>query len=84
MRPGAEQKELQIPREFFVEKEGVPFFQQLSQYFRERFSADRLFIDSILNDTKPEPSFYDGLKAQQVMDAAMESAKSGEGVTLVD
>lgn len=36
--------------------------------------SDRLFVDAIVDDLPVSPSFLDGLKAQQVIDAAIASA----------
>ncbi len=47
-----------------------------------QFRGDYLFIDSILEDRPISPSFYDGLKAQEVIDAAKESHKTGRWVSL--
>jgi predicted dehydrogenase len=41
-----------------------------------------LFIDAILEDRPAAPSFYDGLKAQEVIDAAIESHERGIWVPL--
>ncbi|MBN1875534.1 MAG: Gfo/Idh/MocA family oxidoreductase [Anaerolineae bacterium] len=41
--------------------------------FTTQSIGDRLFIDSILEDRPAVPSFYDGFKVQQVIDAAIES-----------
>ncbi len=46
--------------------------------------GDRLFIDSILADKPIQPSFYDGFKAQEVIDAALKSHETGQWVTLPD
>ncbi|MBE0698599.1 MAG: Gfo/Idh/MocA family oxidoreductase [Anaerolineaceae bacterium] len=42
--------------------------------------GERLFIDSILSNTQPSPSFYDGWKAQQVIDAALEASRTRQWV----
>jgi len=42
----------------------------------------RLFIDAILEDRPVEPNFYDGFKAQQVIDAALASHKQGCAVSI--
>ena len=42
----------------------------------------RLFVDAVLNDQPLQPNFYDGYKAQQVIQAALESAKSGKQITI--
>jgi predicted dehydrogenase len=47
-----------------------------------RLRGDYLFIDSILEDRPISPSFYDGLKAQEVIDAAEQAHQSGCWVSL--
>jgi predicted dehydrogenase len=42
----------------------------------------RLFIDAILEDRPAFPSFYDGLRVQKVIDAAIESHRKGCWVSL--
>lgn len=37
----------------------------------------RLFIDAIVEDRPLSPSFYEGFKAQQIVDAALESQRGG-------
>jgi predicted dehydrogenase len=44
--------------------------------------GDRLFIDTILEDRQPSPSFYDGLKVQEVIGAALESHETGRWVSV--
>ena len=44
--------------------------------------GDRLFIDAILEDRPVAPSFYDGLKAQEVIDAAIRSHEEGVRVSV--
>ncbi len=46
--------------------------------------GDRLFIDAILQGRQVSPSFYDGLKAQEVMDAAIRSHAQGVWVSLAN
>jgi len=47
-----------------------------------QFLGNYLFIDSILEDRPISPSFFDGLKAQEVIDAAKESDQRGCWVSL--
>ena len=49
---------------------------------RSQFTGVYLFVDSILEDKPIIPSFYDGLKAQEVIDAAKESDRLGYWVSL--
>ena len=44
--------------------------------------AVRLFVDAIVEDRPLEPTFYDGWKTQAVIDAAIESHRSGRWVTV--
>jgi predicted dehydrogenase len=44
----------------------------------------RSFIDAILSNSPVTPSFYDGYKAQQVIQAAMDSHRSGNWVAAND
>ena len=41
------------------------------------------FIDSLLANQPVSPNFYDGMRAQQVIDAAIESHQSGQWITLI-
>ncbi len=52
--------------------------------FVKQSAGPRLFIDAILNDQAVSPNFYDGLKVQEVIDAALESHQSGTWVSLPD
>ena len=40
------------------------------------------FLQAVANDTEIKPDFYDGFKCQQVLDAAIQSAKSGKWVSV--
>lgn len=51
----------------------APIGEQLHQVFTEQPVGSRLFIESILAKREVSPSFYDGLKAQQVIEAALEA-----------
>ncbi len=46
---------------------------------RSQFTGVYLFVDSVLEDKTITPSFYDGLKAQEVIDAAKKSDKTVNG-----
>ena len=50
--------------------------------FEQQSVGDRLFIDAILEDRPASPNFYDGWKAQQVIDAALESHDRGTWVAV--
>jgi predicted dehydrogenase len=67
-----------IPDHYF---EGVdrtkPFLEQMLAMFARQSIGSRLFVDGILADRAVVPSFYEGWKAQQVIDAAIASSESG-------
>jgi predicted dehydrogenase len=48
--------------------------------FQNHLVGPRLFVDAILHNYIPEPSFAQGVKVQQVLDAALESHKTGRRV----
>ncbi len=48
-----------------------PFFDQYTQIFTQQSVGCRLFIDAIVHDHAVVPSLYDGLKAQEIMEAAI-------------
>lgn len=50
--------------------------------FTRQSVGSRLFVDAILENRPVTPSFYDGYKAQQVIEAALESHRSGRAVTI--
>ena len=50
--------------------------------FDNQSVGDRLFIDTIVEDRPVSPNFYDGWKVQEVIDAAIESHRSGSWVSL--
>jgi len=58
------------------------FFSRVSEVFVKQSVGVRLFIDAILEDRPAVPNFYDGLKVQEVIDAAIDSHQSGSWVSL--
>ena len=50
--------------------------------FTSQSAGVRSFIDAVLEDRPASPSFYDGLKVQEVIEAAKESQAGGCRVTL--
>jgi predicted dehydrogenase len=71
-------KTLPIPDEF---RENVDRSNFLD-HFTKQSVGTRLFIDAILEHRTVSPNFYDGLKVQEVVDAAIESYHSGRWVSL--
>jgi len=83
MRPGEPPREMPLPDDLASELHGeIPYIRQLQQAFAEQPVGDRLFIDVILGTVSEWPTFYDGYKAQQVIDAAFESHKTGQRIAI--
>jgi predicted dehydrogenase len=59
-----------------------PLIAQIMEAFTQQAIGDRLFVDAILEDLPVTPSFYDGLKAQEVMAAAIASHEQGTWVAV--
>lgn len=57
-------------------------FNELKELFIKQPVGVRLFIDAILEDRPVSPNFDDGFKVQEVIDAAIESDRTGCWVTL--
>jgi predicted dehydrogenase len=74
---------LPVPDDLWDDVDRSDFFSSLLSLFVRQPIGDRLFIDGILEGRPPSPSFHDGLKAQEVIDAAIESHRSGTWVSLV-
>jgi len=53
-----------------------------TSFIRNTPSMSRRFIDVIVNDEPPSPSFYDGMKAQEVMEAVVLSHRERRWVDL--
>lgn len=72
-----------IPAQYL---EGVdstqPFITQLVPMFAHQPIGARLFVDAILENRPVVPSFYEGWKAQQVIDAVLASHQSGGWVAI--
>lgn len=50
--------------------------------FVRQAAGPRLFVDAIMENQKVSPSFYDGFKVQEIIDAALESHQKGCRVSL--
>ena len=74
---------LAVPDDLWGEVDRTDFLSSLvpSRFVTDSI-GDRLFIDAILKDSPASPSFYEGWKAQEVVDAAIESHRSGTWVSL--
>jgi len=80
VRDGDEEwQELPVPEEFLGRGANPPLWVfDFFAPFTNQSVGDRLFIDAILAGHSTEPSFYDGWKAQQVVDAALVSHREGQ------
>ena len=52
------------------------------EIFQKQSIGPRAFIDAIIKDETVGPNFFDGYQVQRVIEAALESAKSGKAVNL--
>ncbi|MFH1214201.1 MAG: Gfo/Idh/MocA family oxidoreductase [Candidatus Neomarinimicrobiota bacterium] len=69
---------LEVPRVYWANADpSEPF-----GIFTRQSVGCRLFIDAILENVAVTPTFYDGYKVQQVIEAAIDSNKSGRRVTI--
>ena len=71
-------KELTVPAKYLknldVSENRDPFTSQPA--------GPRAFIDAILKKTKTIPSFYDGFKTQEIIDAAQKSHNNGKWISI--
>ncbi len=74
-------KDLGVPVPGYFDS-SLPPLEQARQMYANDSVGDRLFIDAILEDRNVSPDFHDGLKAQEVVDGALESARTGRRVRL--
>lgn len=52
------------------------------EVFSKHSAGPRAFVDAIVGDLQPTPSFYDGFRVQQVIESAIEAGTSGRSTTL--
>jgi predicted dehydrogenase len=64
---------LEVPDSYW----GAADPSDLFTIFTQNSAGTRLFIEAILEDQPLRPNFYDGFKAQQVVDAALKSHEKG-------
>ena len=70
--------EIEIPQDFY----GGLDKDDLFGIYSKQSVGPRLFVDAILADLPVEPNFHDGLKVQEVINAAIESSRIGGWVEL--
>ena len=80
---GKEWRDLPVPSEFLGRGENPPLWVfDFFAPFTNQSVGDRLFIDGILTGRRVEPTFFDGWKAQQIIDAVLASHEKGHRVTV--
>ena len=84
IRQGEERfQELAVPDELWGDvNRNQPPIMQIVEACTKQPIGDRQFVDAILDDLPVTPSFHDGLKAQEVIDAAMQSHREGRWVAI--
>jgi predicted dehydrogenase len=77
-------RRLDVPEDLWGDVDRTkPYIDRLPELFAGQPVGARQFIDAIAEDRPAEPTFptfYDGLKAQEVIDAAIESHRSGRWI----
>lgn len=73
-----EYQTLTVPDEYLQGTEA----SDIITIFQNHLIGPRLFVDAILRDYQPEPSFAQGVKVQQVLDAALTSHQTGQWVAI--
>jgi predicted dehydrogenase len=72
-----------IPPEYWVGLDAPVFdVDRIQQLFCTQSAGPRLFIDAILEDKELTPNFFDGLKVQEVIDAALTSHQTKRQVEI--
>lgn len=79
LKRGAEKAEgFRIPDSYF----GSDGRENLFGFQGKPVLGPNLFVDAILDDQPLQPDFHDGYKVQQVIQAALESAKTGQAINI--
>jgi predicted dehydrogenase len=84
MRQGEKEwQKLEVPDALWhdADRTGI-LIDQIFDLFKRQSVASRLFIDAILDDRPVDSTFYDGWKAQQVVDAAIASHEQGRWIVI--
>lgn len=71
-------QKMEIPEAYL---QGIPLNEPY-RVFTSQSAGPRRFADAILQGQPASPDFYDGYKAQQVIEAALESQRSGRKITV--
>lgn len=77
LKRGAEKAEpFQIPESYF----GRDGRENPFGFLDKPVLGPNLFVDAILDNQPLQPDFYDAYKVQQVIQAALESSKTGKAI----
>jgi predicted dehydrogenase len=84
MRQGEEAwQTLEVPDALWHDADRTgALIDQIFDLFKRQSVANRMFIDAILDNRPIDSTFYDGWKAQQVIDAAIASHEQGRWITI--
>lgn len=75
-------QEIPIPDEYLHgTQRNAPHYEQLARIFIEQAIGPRLFIDGILENRLVKPGFYEGMKVQEIIEAALESELHQNGIS---
>ncbi len=74
--------EITVPDSYRMGMPPGPFLPTMLHIISAQPVGPRLFVDSILSGQPGSPTFYDGYRAQLVIDAALESHRLGQWVTV--
>jgi len=76
-------EELTVPDRLWGDVDrSIGKFDQGMEFFSKMSVGPRFFVDTVLNNAESEPSFRDGLHVQKVVDAALESDRTGRKVEI--
>jgi len=76
-------RDLPVPAEFSGHGENPPLWVfDFFAPFTNQPVGDRLFIDGIMKGKPVQPTFFDGWKAQQIIDATFASHEQGRWITI--
>jgi predicted dehydrogenase len=84
MRQGEQEwQTLEVPDALWHDADRTgSLIDQIFDLFKRQSVGNRLFIDAILEDRSMDSTFYEGWKAQQVIDAAIASHEQGRWIAI--
>jgi predicted dehydrogenase len=79
-RDDSDIREIPVPDRIINSIKPFNMQEYITQVFRQRTAGGLYFVDCIQNNRDVSPSFYDGLRAQEIVDAALRSSLEGTWV----